>query len=441
MTTYFRPPGRNTARSVALSPWGAGLFLGTWPAIGAFNWDGASLSSITLPTASYIVSGFAGVAADSSGNAWAVTFTGGAMEVPVTGSGSTFRSPSGIAFTGTAIASTHPYFLSSTGAVFGVSGAVLTPISGSFGEEASALVGRGSVLYATLPNSGHLGLLTLASPTSGTLTTVATPMTVPASLAVSAAGVVVAGWNLTTLASGATSVAMSPVGDHAAAVYAPTGTLMLLTGSDPSWTISQVITGLTSPEGVAWASGGQQVLVADSAGVDIYNLTGGSLAHAQTIALSATTSVAVTPDGLTALACETTSNTVRVLHNATNVWSASETITVSNSPANMATLSDTEAVCSYAPGGTGGAAEWFALISGTWQSEIVVSGLGFAVSGLAVDSAGNAYVCGTTGTTPTVNGHLAMLSKSGVIANISYAGRADAILVDQSQIAVLDTGA
>lgn len=442
MATYFRTPSRFTARSVALTPWSQGLLLTTWPGPTAYNFDGASFTAVVLPVLGYLPFGFAAASETGLGNAWIAGYFGGAIHVSGIASATGYPYPAGTFFTGTAVASGHPYFLRTTGDVYTLVSGSIALIAGSFGEEASALTASGSTLYAALPNSSRMGKMVLVSAVSGTVTKVATPMTVPAAVAAGVSGVAVAGWDYASLVSGVSSLATSPTGLLVAAIASGTGTLMLLSGPDPAWHVTQVISGIAGPVKAAWASSGEQVLVTRTAAVDIYNLNTGTLSLGQTVSMAAPRSIAVTPDGVTAIACLPASNLAQVLRAVANVWTAGETIIVNNAPAHIVALSDTAMACAYAPGGSGGGIDWLALQSGTWQSEIAVSGLGFGVSGIAADTTGTIYAVGTTGANSSPTGHLSAVRKGGILAATTWvSGRGDAVLWEQGQIAVIDSGA
>jgi hypothetical protein len=436
MAQYYRPQGRNTARSVALTPWAQGLLLTTWPGPAAWNFAGSGLDPVVPPAPPYLTFGFSAAAHDGSGDAILAGYFGGAIRIAANSVRTNYQYPADAFFSGVAYVGSQPYFLQTTGDIYTLSGSSLIQMSGSFGEEAAALSTDGTKLYATLPDSQQLGILTFTGLASGTVTKVGTPMEVPAMVAASASGVAVGGWDRAILASGATAMSTDGQGRLIAAIASGTGTLMLLEGPGPDWQIIQVITGLSTPIDVIWTSADQQVMVSESTRVHLYDLGVDVLTPGQTITLSGPTALAPIPGGHTVLACLTAANTVQVLRNTLNVWSADESFTVSNSPNFIADISDTQMVCAYAPGGTGGGLVWMHEVSGTWSVQSTLTGLGYTVSGLTVDTSGNVYTCGTNGG----NGGLSVSQPSGIFAGTLYAGRADAVFWEQGQIAVIDNG-
>lgn len=429
------PPGGVTGRAVSLVPWGTdALLLPSWPNRAALKFTPAvsGLTPVTVPQVSGLGAqrGYVAAEADGAGNAWLLGFAGEVTFLPPTGAGTLYSLPgsaSGEVFVGAAYSSGAPYFAASSGNLYTVSGSAIAQVSGGFGERTDDLAGDATHLYGVLPASAKLGVHALSG---GAVTKFSTPMAVPAIVAASTSGVAVGGWTASTIASGAAALALSPDGGHAAAASTSAGRILLLTGDDPAWALTQAVSGVGSPVDVGWAANGVQVLATDTTNnaVRVLDLVGGALALVQQITVSGAAHIAMGQGSNFALVTQPTRNTVSVLTGVSNVWSDTASVAVTN-PTAIALLSDTEAAVGSASGVT-----FLSVQNGVWAVEQAVSGLPFTPVSISLDPLGTVYAAGSAG----ASGYAAIVTKGGIGAETSWTGSATSVFYRQGQIAVAD---
>ena len=437
MAKYYRPPGRNTARSVALTSWANGILLTTWPGPVAYNFNGTALVKIALPAAPEIGLGFSAAIPDNDGNAWLAGYYGGAMQVLAAGGGTNYPYPLGAFVDGVDLVGGQPYFLQNNGGMMTLAGGAIVPLgTASFGEVSAALATDGSDLYVSLPVTSRLGMMTLA----GRTVKVAASAPAPGPLAGTMA---TAGWHNSVLVSGANALAATSQGDYAVGLATSGNTILLLAGPDPNWRLVQSLAGTGSPSAAVWTPNEEQVLITDPVNgvLAVYGLVDGLLptTPSQTLALPGAGAVAIFPSGDTGIVCQPASNMVRILTQFANVWSLADSIAIQTAPNWLLVLAENEVVASYTPaGGVGGdGLIWIDRVGLVWGIEATVTGLGFGVSGIASDGA-NIYAAGTTmgGAFPTT-GNLAVATKAGgILARTAWNGTADWVYWEQAQIAV-----
>lgn len=437
-------PGEgNLGKSVSLVPWKSdSLLMPLWPSRAAYEFIPAgsvfTVSGTVVPQPSPAArAGFVGAVPDGAGNAWLLGYTGPVTFMANTGVGTLFPIPSGASgeiFAGAAYCSGAPYFGATSGNLYTNSAGTIVEVTGGFGELTREIASDGTKLYGVLPGvSGvsHLGVMTLASPTSGTVSKVALPIAYPSVITASASGVAIGGWAHSVVASGASSIVLAPAASGLA-VMANTSAnaITLLTGTDPAWVFSAPVSGTGAPVDLAWSGNGTQVLVTDPTHneVQIFTLTLGTLASSQILSVSGATHIGVTPTTGVALVTQPSKTNVSILSNVANTWSVAEV--VSGVTANsLVILSDTEAAVGSPSGIT-----WLNFISNTWQIEKVVSGLAFTPVSLATDGNGTVFGTGTFG----VSGGVVAAAKTGTPLQASWTGSGNAAFYRQGQIAVAD---
>jgi hypothetical protein len=380
--------------------------------------------------------GFVGSAETLYGDAWLVGYNGDVTFVPVSGAGTAYPIPtasSGDTFVGAAVCGGSPYFVSANGDIFTISGGAVTPVTPGFGQQVSSISSDRSRLYAILPLSSNLATYTFATLTTGSFVTATAPMSKPAFVAASSTGIAaVGGSSDSVIHIGAVAFRSSPYStNEAAAVDTATNNVYLLTGTDPNWTVNNTVSGTGHPVDLAWVSAGEQVLVADTTSnqVEVFNLVAGVLVQAQYVSVTGVVALATTIDGMTAMAAQPSLNQVSVLSNTANLWAISSTVTVNGATAALG-LSNTE----FAIGGTD-ALTWLQSANNGWIVATSVSGLAFTPTSLATDANGTIFAAGTNAGT----GYLAAINKSQVLSTANWSGKADAVLFEQSQIAVADS--
>lgn len=434
------PGGNQPGKSVSIIPWKADSILAPlWASRNAFEFipsaSGVAVSGVALPMSSQRP-GFAGAASDGAGNAWLVGYTGPATLLPASGAGSLFAMPSGASgeiFAGVAYCSGAPFFAASSGNLYTNSGGTIVAVTGAFGELTRAVAtDRTGKIYANLPGvsgAAHLGVFTLAHPTSGTITKFASPVPFPTSVAVSGTNVAVGGWQNSVIASGASSLKLGASGTAAFATTA-SNLIHLMTGTDPAWTLAAPVSGTGAPLDLAWSPSNTQLLVTDTTNskVEVFTLTAGVLVSGQALTVSGAAKIGMTPTTGQALVTQPTRGTVSVLTSASAVWTVSGSVSGVTANA-IVVLSDSEAAVATPSG-----VAWLNFVNNGWQIETAVSGLTFTPDAITTDGSGVLFLAGVSG----VSGNVAVVTKTGIGAKASWAGTATSVFYRQGQIAVAD---
>lgn len=241
--------------------------------------------------------------------------------------------------------------------------------------------------------------------------------------------VAVGGWADSAIVSGASGIAVNPSDTIIAAANTANNSVLVITGAEPDWSLTAVVSGTGAPMSCAWASAGEQLLVADetNAKVQVFDLQSGSLVPGQVLSVGAAGPLAVTLDGATAGLLEVSSNNLTILTNTLNVWSTGDVVSLVSGTC-ITSLSSTEFVA-----GAHGDVYFVSDSGGTWSISATVP-VPWTVNALATDGTGNVFATGVSGST----GYLAALTPSGVKASSSWTGSGDAIFYEQAQIAVVD---
>lgn len=395
-----------------------------------------STSATPLKTATYVAAG----AISISGGFVGSQNTGGTNPViagPVSG---TISEGSLVSVLSVTIADTVQ-------AASGLCSAVFSSVSGAITVTGSrAIVGNGtgsvsvsdsfaavqtcaaSLLYNAPTSVGHDSISVHVTDSLTNTHTLVIPVTVVAQESLSA--VALGGWTDSSIVSGAAWFDMNQAATAVVATNTHSNSILLLTGAEPDWEITQAVSGTGAPTSAVWASTGEQVLAADPTNgkVQVFNLVNGALQAGQVITLAGATNIAVSASQLTAFVTQPGSNSLSVLTNNVNTWSVTQTITLS-SASSCVVLSPLE----IAVGVNGGVA--FLQNNGaTWSVTTTITGLGYTPVSLATDGRGNVFATGGTAT-----GHITLLNIAGVTASATWTGSGNAVFYEQGQLAVADS--
>lgn len=426
MAEYFRGTPNADIKSQGIAPLGAsGIILPTWYNGSLWGLSGGALSAVTsgsgVPFTGYCA-GFT----DGMSGAWFLRQILGATHITSGGALTQYTAPAGIIFAGGVFAGGQPNFMDSTGAVWTVSGSVLTMTGNTFGgAPAKAIAASGNTLYAMLPAVSQISSMAV---TGGAITTLTTPMPTPACLAVSGTDIAVAGWGTSALSPGATFIAPDTFTQLAFLGLNPaSGSVTLWSSIAGVWSAGQVVSGLGAPSAARWSPNGITILVTDPAGSHVFALTDtfGTLSLAQTLALAGAEAVDITPDASQALVA--TGSTLQNYNFAGTVWSASGVTSLPGASC-ISFTSDLTAMA-----GATDSLKTLAYTAGTW----VITGstaLPFTPTNVAFDPSGLVYAIGTSG----VSGVLAAVSGTTVVASDSWSGSASGLIVVRGQPIVAD---
>lgn len=438
MATFTWAPSRPFARANCLVPYAGNFLLPCYTGSVVYQSTATALSALSLGVFLPSVSGWSDATTDTSGSAWLLPANGSFLVQRAGGAGrgsatTTYSLSVKPAWTGIAAIGTTPYMLSSDGNLYTLSGSTVTAVTGgSFGHEALSLTTDGTNLWTLLPTVSELAKFTVST---AAITTSATPMTTPSCVAANPSGVAVGGWSPSALAQDTVAIAASPISPTttSAAISTSGNQVLVVSGTDPAWSVTQTITGTGAPSALTWTPNGEQGLVCDKTNgkLQVYNLSGFTLSAGTLLSIAGVSSIAPTPDSTMAVATQPGANQLQVLANTLGVWSLGTTIADTNGPQAIIPLSQTEMVY-----GITGGITFLEYVTAAWSVGTRVTGFGFTVTGLTTDGAGNIYAIGSSGST----GFLTVASKAGgILASTSWTGSADSILWNQGQIFVVDS--
>ena len=447
--TFFTSPETPRARSLALQAWPAGLLLPGWPLGGAQSFSGGTFSPARVPTDTQVVSGHGYVAAtvDQDGTGWALSSAGALDQVKLSGSVASVQLPQASSLSGAHVYSGVAALLDTvwaleagSGRLFSTSSANPTPSeTAGFSGRSTALAAASGSLYALQPGgpalqvfnptTGARTTLQVFNPTTGARTTLQVPIQNPTALGVSGAAVAVIGTQPQVYPVPAQAFLVSPSGDLAVVASPEQNAVALLSGTDPVWTETSSVSGLSGAANLAWTSDGGQVLVAGSAGLTVLQLAQGVLQVEQSFALQGATDIALTPDGSEALVCQPGQNAVSIFQVSVGLWSPVGSFML---PAASAVLA-LSSISGLALSGT----SLVALIrtGSSWAPGATLNHFTWTPSGLLPVSSTQILTWGSGGGT----GNLALVSPAGaVLASLSWSGSADAVQVLGSHVVILD---
>lgn len=435
--SYFWPPEALTdSHSVTLVEWDGGLLVPQIFHPSAYTFDGnvSGLVSETIVTDTGVSGiGFVGAGEDSSGKTWLLRAYGDVCYITDAASDGYLTLPnsvSGLTFVGMGIRGGFPYFVSVSGTVLTVESGAVVNTGSALNAHVSSISSDGTSLYAVLPDSANLATLTFSNQTSWSSALASTPMQTPTFVSASVSGVIVGGWNASALPESCANLDVNSSFTEAVAADTTGNSILLLTGVEPVWTVSNRTAGSGSPTKAVWASSGEQVIAVDPTNdiVQVFNVTSGALTSFAELSISGVTDICVNTSGLNAYLAQPSQNEVTVLYNSVNVWSVDQSVHSMTAPSSVIVSGQQVIV------GSSGAVNWLSESSNVWGVETTVSGLGFTVTGLAEDTSSIVYAVGNNGSL----GELCAVNIAGVVASTSWTGSADAVFWLQDQIAVAD---
>jgi Beta-propeller repeat len=432
---YLFPPDGSTARAVALTPVGSGLVVPLWPNAQAWSYNGSGLVPFALPTVPTAIeaSGFGAAAAAAASGAWLAQYVGALVSETSGASGTVFTAPGHI-ITGVTFvpAFATAYAISASGNIFVPSGSGVAVLAGIGGAPAWGLVSSGQTLVSLLAGTSGIGTFALASSGAGASGFVATPMPVPTCLAAStpASSIGVAGWGFATLASGYAWLAIDPlVTTNMMGVLPGSNAIDLITDSNESWSFSQRISGSGAPSFVAWAANGLTGFATDPASgkISVIQFSAGSISVTSTLTLTNASMPSFQADSTHALVCQPTQNQVTPFNFGGGVWTAGTPVTLAQATSVVAT-----ALSGAAVGFASGVA-FMTQAAGAW-SVAASAALPYLPKSLAVDSNGNVYATGSSGT----SGFLSVFNGTSLLSTVSWAGSGVSVFWKQGQTVVAD---
>ncbi len=424
---YWPVIANNRARSVNAVPYGASVSVLDWyyPTVYSLQSGTLAAQSLNLPE------GFWTACAGVSSDVWAVGYSQYLTHLVSGSVGVNYALPNNPGITGCALVSGAPYMVTMGGLVYTLNSGVITEVTGNFSQSARFLRSYGSALYTLLPGVPAVGVLTLATAISGSVSQISVPQDTPYNIAISPTGNLgVVGTNYSTLASGFSNFATHPSDSEImVGVYGTNNTVQLLEATNRVWGSVQTVSGAGGPTYVAWTPNGEQVLVSNPHNntVQVFGYTSNTLTLSGSITVSGASALAVTPDNSTALVCYPADDSIYVLTNSLGAWSSSGTVTIPN-PTSVVATSATTAIVGYNAG-----VAWLTKISGTWTVTNTIA-RNSIVSNICVDPNGNVYAASTYAGLV----YISILVNQQYSAVVTYPGTISGLFYEQGQLVALD---
>lgn len=436
-------PASGSARASALVPYAAGMAVADWSAPQV--WPYSLASGAFSPAVSFGAGppGLCGAVADPSGGLYCLSYTGTLFHLTSGGasgaiSGTVGSFASGQVYVGLASGSLSGacFAIAASGYFYATSGAA----SGIFGAPAWFAAVDSNFLYTLLPSLSGVGTWTFSGAHSG-LITLPTALQSPMAILKGSTQLAVGGWQPAPSLSGAAAAALDP---QSLTTMLAVGSGRALLWTAPSrfadaWSQSQALTGLANLAAVAWRPDGAQALAASlaSGAVQVLGYSGGSVSLAQTLGVSGACSIAIAGNSVSALVCQSGQAQAMPLAYAGGTWATGAAVT------------GLAGIVAAAPNGPSGAfvacTAGLALLTmsgGAWAVQSTTA-LPFAPQVLAVDSFGQAYPAGASGTVALVSSGGALLasgtaSLSGTITGIAVQqGRIVLAVPGQSEMSIM----
>lgn len=462
MSEFYRATPNIPIASMGLAVGPSGLALPVWYDADAWTFDGASLSQSPVSGAgpTYLVTdtglflitedgtflvtsfgtgsggtvGFCGIAVDDIGGFWMAQHYGGIVYLAADMTVDTFQTPSGQIFTGIDFVTPYeePYMMGANGSLWtltAASGVQQVTISGAkaFGSSpARGAVASGHVVYTILPAVPSVGSFTLSSALGGVSGTIATPMLVPASLAVSSGlnALAVGGWNYALIGAGASGI----TGDSQVAInmLAAVGTGVALYENDGhgNWTNHQSLPLTHAALDTAWAPNGVSIFATDP-GLAILQYSAGSISVVSDAATAAN-HAAFTTDSTKALVIDHAGNLIRE-YAFSSTWAPSGTIALAG-PLSVIGLGATSAAVGNATG-----ISFLGYSGGNWSITSTTPSA-FPVDNMVLDGSGIIFAAGHQST----SGYVSALVSGAVTTTATWNGSSVGIVDVNQQIIVAD---
>jgi hypothetical protein len=346
--------------------------------------------------------------------------------------------PPNTTYSSIALLSGSPYILSgSSGQFYTLSGSTVVATNVTLSTPCSFLVSNGSNLYSLQPSSSELVEVSFSTSISGTTTTITTPMTIPSCVAVSGTAVGVGGYSYTSVASGFTKIeayVSNSATDYILGIVS--GTVAVMSTVSGEWVVSASLDVGGSLSNLALTPDGIQALITDTTNGYLYviDVTNTSLTQAQKLTLTGAGDVSILPSASQAIIVQPSQNLVSSYINIANVWSFNTSFSLT-SPTVVHAYGNDSIVVKDSSG-----LLWYQYGGSTWNL-LNSYDMTYPVTDIIQDSLGNFYVTTTT-SSGTGQGNLYALSPAYVfLSSISWSGSANAVRIEQGQVAILDSSA
>jgi len=462
--SYLFPNTNSPSRSIALTKYGSGVFVGEWDAPTTWYWTGTSYAGMSVTGVGTY--GFSGAATDAGTGAWAAQWSGYLIHFGASGQApllsqtggvllsqtggvllsqqfspgnpSLYQLPPGVITTGCVFVSSYnkPYVISASGQIYTTSGtSSITGVGAPFATSPTwGLAGSGTTLFTLMASGDQLGVFNLTSSgNSGTTGFISVPITNITCLTAnsSVSSVAVGGWGYTAIATGFSTM----FGDSKANLTVgliPSINLINVYSNSPWGTLSlsQSINGFGAPTYGNWSQDGLHILITDpiSGVISVYNSIFGAISHGVDLFYPGVGG-GVFLSANNFVVCQSGLNTVLSFYASGATWVAGNTLSLSGASTVSMTTPFMAAV-GYASGVA------FTNITINTQSFKITSNttLPFSPAAIASDSVGNTYAVGSKGP----SGYLSIFTGQTINSNFSWVGSGSSVSVSQNQILVLD---
>ena len=437
MATYYSN-GQSSVRSTSQVLWQQGILVPQFETNTVSNFNGNVISGLVISLPTVEEYGFSSVCSDGNNGAYLLQ-TGGDLVALSSGMVVTSYSlPPNTTYSSIALLSGSPYILSgSSGQFYTLSGSTVVATNVTLSTPCSFLVSNGSNLYSLQPSSSELVEVSFSTSISGTTTTITTPMTIPSCVAVSGTTVGVGGYSYTSVASGFTKIeayVSNSATDYILGIVS--GTVAVMSTVSGEWVVSASLDIGGSLSNLALTPDGTQALITDTTNGYLYviDVTNISLTQAQKLTLAGAGDISILPSASQAIIVQPSQNLVSSYINNANVWSFNTSFSLTN-PTVVHAYDNDSIVVKDSSG-----LSWYQYGGSTWNL-LNSYDITYPVTDIIQDSLGNFYVTTTT-SSGTNQGSLYVFSPAyALLSSISWSGSANAVRIEQGQVAILDSSA
>ncbi len=453
MATFYYND-QNSVRSTSQAIWQQGILLPQFDQNTFTSFTGTALSGLTVSLPSVSEYGFSSVCSDGNNGIYATQSMGSLVHMSSSLAVTSFDMPVNETYSSVALLSGSPYVLSgSSGLISVLSGTTVVSTDVTLSTPCSCLISNGNDLYALNPNTSDLAEITFSSLTSGSVNSIPIPIINPLCVCASGTLVAVGGYSYTSIASGFSAIEAYSSSSSTDYIIGITSTsISVMNNTSGQWEVADTLLLGGSLAYLTLTSDGTQALVTDSTNGYLYviTVTNTTVAQAQKISLIGAGDVSILPLDTQAIVCQPSQNLVSSFNNNAGVWSLNTSFTISNPSVIFSYDTDKIAVRSNS------GISWYQYGGSAWNL-ITSIDLTFTITDIIGDSSGNFYVIGSSaiprgnsygtsdyGSLPGGGsgtfGFLYIYNPSyQLIASSNWTGSANSILIDQGQIAVMDT--
>ena len=437
MATYYSN-GQSSVRSTSQVLWQQGILVPQFETTTVSNFNGNVISGLVISLPTVEEYGFSSVCSDGNNGAYLLQTAGDLVALSSGMVVTSYSLPSNTTYSSIALLSGSPYILSgSSGQLYTLSGSTVVATNITLSTPCSFLVSNGSNLYSLQPSLSELVEVSFSTSISGTTTTITTPMTIPSCVAVSGTTVGVGGYSYTSVASGFTKIGAyvsNSATDYILGIVS--GTVAVMSNVSGEWAVSSSLDVGGSLSNLALTPDGTQALITDTTNGYLYviDVTNTSLTQAQKLTLTGAGDVSILPSASQAIIVQPSQNLVSSYINIANVWSFNTSFSLT-SPTVVHAYGNDSIVVKDSSG-----LLWYQYGGSTWNL-LNSYDMTYPVTDIIQDSLGNFYVTTTT-SSGTGQGNLYALSPAYVfLSSISWSGSANAVRIEQGQVAILDSSA